>query len=107
VAEELGCRNIVAFTESGLTAQLVSSFRPRARIVGVTPSETVYRRLALWWGVVPLLTVRTETTLEMVHEGETLLQRAGLATNGETVVMLVGQVRTKGATDMLRVHTIS
>jgi pyruvate kinase len=107
VAEELACRIIVAFTESGLTAQLVSSFRPRAWIAAVTPSETVCRRLSLWWGVIPILTVRTETTVEMVREGEERLRRAGLAAAGDKVVMLVGQAETPGATNMLRVHTIS
>ena len=36
VAEELDCRLIVAFTESGATARLVSSFRPRALIAAIT-----------------------------------------------------------------------
>ncbi|HEX9188593.1 MAG TPA: pyruvate kinase, partial [Vicinamibacteria bacterium] len=51
VAEELGCKLIVAFTESGITARLVSSHRPRVPVVAVTHDDRVYRRLALWWGV--------------------------------------------------------
>ena len=39
VAEELGCKLIVAFTESGLTAQLVSGYRPRVPVVAITPTS--------------------------------------------------------------------
>jgi pyruvate kinase len=107
VAEELDCKLIVAFTESGATARLVSTFRPRAPIAAITPNEEVYRRLALWWGVVPLLTRAVATTEEMIVMGEALLEEKGLATAGDTVLMLAGQSRSAGATNMLRVHRIS
>ena len=42
---------IVAVTRFGKTAQLLSSLRPRANILAVTPSEVVARRLSLYWGV--------------------------------------------------------
>jgi pyruvate kinase len=46
---------IVAVTLHGKTAQLLSSLRPRATIVAVTPSESVARRLRLYWGVRPVV----------------------------------------------------
>jgi pyruvate kinase len=46
---------IVAVTRFGKTAQLLSSLRPRAGILAVTPSETVARRLNLYWGVRPVV----------------------------------------------------
>jgi len=46
---------IVAVTLGGKTAQLLSSLRPRASIVAVTPSERVARRLKLYWGVRPVV----------------------------------------------------
>ena len=46
---------IVAVTRLGKTAQLLSSLRPRATILAVTPSEAVARRLTLYWGVRPLV----------------------------------------------------
>ena len=42
---------IVALTLGGKTAQLLSSLRPRANIIAVTPSDAVARRLNLYWGV--------------------------------------------------------
>ena len=107
VAEELDCKLIVAFTESGSTARLVSSYRPRARIAGVTFNEITYRRLALSWGVVPVMSAFAATTDEMILRGEALLKQRALAKPGDRVVMLGGQSHTAGATNMLRVHNIS
>jgi pyruvate kinase len=106
VADELDSRLIVAFTESGMTAELLSCYRPKAPIVAITYHEETYRRLALWWGVVPVMSAFYATTDEMILKGEELLERRGLASSGETIVMLAGQQNTAGATNMLRVHTL-
>ena len=46
---------IVAVTQQGRTARLLSALRPRASIVAVTESEAVARGLALYWGVLPVV----------------------------------------------------
>jgi pyruvate kinase len=107
VAEELNCKVIVAFTESGTTAHLLSTYRPRAPIAAVTYNPDTYRRLALWWGVVPVKSEFADTTDEMIVKGEMLLKAQGLIAKGDNVLMLAGQSHTAGATNMLRVHTIS
>jgi pyruvate kinase len=107
VAEELDCKLIVAFTESGGTARLVSSYRPRAPIAAITYNEDTYRRLALWWGVIPVRSSFAPNTDEMIVQGEALLKRKGLAAPKDTILMLAGQSHTAGATNMLRVHEIS
>jgi pyruvate kinase len=107
VAEELGCKLIIAFTESGTTAHLLSTYRPRAPIAAITYNPDTYRRLGLWWGVVPVKSEFAATTDEMIVKGETLLKEQGLIVKGDTVLMLAGQSHTAGATNMLRVHTIS
>jgi pyruvate kinase len=107
VAEELGCRLIVVFTESGLTARLLSSFRPRAPIAAITPNAVTCRRLALCWGVLPVQSALAATTDEMIGAGEALLKAKGLAARGDSVLMLAGQSHAAGATNMLRVHAVS
>jgi pyruvate kinase len=47
------------------------------------------------------------TTDDMIVQGEDLLRRKGLVSRGDTILMLAGQSHTTGATNMLRVHTIS
>jgi pyruvate kinase len=107
VAEELDCKLILAFTESGATARLVSSYRPLARIAAITYNDDAYRRLSLWWGVVPVKSAFAKTTDEMIVQGEALLKERQMVRSGDTIVMLGGQSHTAGATNMLRVHTIS
>ena len=53
-AHQLNASVIVAFTESGSTAGRVSKYRPRSRILALTPSERGERRLTLRWGVMPV-----------------------------------------------------
>jgi len=43
----------------------------------------------------------------MILEGEALLKQRGLAQPGDVILMLAGQSRTAGATNMLRVHTVA
>ena len=107
VAEELDCKLIVAFTESGTTARLVSAYRPRAPIAAITYNVDTYRRLALCWGVVPIKSAFAPDTDAMILQGEQLLKTGELARSGDTILMLAGQTHTAGATNMLRVHTIS
>jgi pyruvate kinase len=107
VAEELDCKLIVAFTESGTTARLVSAYRPRAPIAAITPNDETWRRLAMCWGVVPIRSASAPDTDAMIVQGEGLLKSGGLARSGDTILMLAGLTHTAGATNMLRVHTIS
>ncbi len=106
VAFELQAPWIVAFTETGSTARHVSGFRPRARIAGITPSEKVHRRLALQWGVIPILLPSMSDTDGLLHSGEAALRGAGHVKSGDRIVILAGQSHTAGATNLLKVHTV-
>ena len=71
----LEAETIVAFTESGNTARLISKYRPEARIVAFSPNDTTLNQMALYWGVSPHeFERRTYTDEEMAaavgHPGE-------------------------------------
>jgi pyruvate kinase len=106
VAEELGCKLIVAFTESGITARCVAGHRPRVPVVAVTHDERVYRQLALWWGVVPVKSEFVENTDDLLAEGVERLKARRLIQKGDTLLMLSGHSMAAAATNMLRVHTV-
>jgi pyruvate kinase len=107
VAEELGCKLIVAFTESGITARLVALHRPKMPVVAITHEDRVYRQLALLWGVVPVRSEFVENTDDLLSAGEERLKARGLVEKGDTILMLSGHSPAAAATNMLRVHTVS
>ena len=108
LARDVGARAIVTVTESGYTAHKVAKYRPAVPVVAVTPSETVRNRLALLWGVTPWY----QPTLE--DDGTALIERsaataidAGVANNGDTVVVLAGMMtELEGAntTNTMKIH---
>jgi len=107
VAEELGCKLILAFTESGVTARRVAGRRPRVPVVAVTHEDRVYRQLALWWGVVPIKSEFVENTDDLLAEGVERLRARGFVQKGDMILMLSGHSIAAAATNMLRVHTVS
>lgn len=69
---------IVAITRLGKTAQLLSSLRPKATILAITPTEVVARRLTLFWGVTPMVSdLEDLRALELpIHTAAQLSPRA-------------------------------
>jgi len=103
-AREIGARCIVVFTLSGQSARRVSALRPNLPILALTPHEETCRRMALVWGVEPILTdfVSDAGELEvMAHCG---LRESGLVESGDLVVMLTGTTDMTGVTNMMRIH---
>jgi len=103
-AGRLGAAAIVAFTESGATARLVSQFRPRQPVLAMTPSERVYRQLALPWGVTPHHLPRYDRVDEMFQKGMELLQTEKHVSEGDLVVGVFGTSPVPGATSMIKIH---
>ena len=60
IAEKAGAKAIIVYTESGSTPIFLSKYRPKFPIIAVTPELSLYYRLAVEWGVYPMLT-RKET----------------------------------------------
>ena len=106
-ADNLGIGTIVAFTESGSTARLISKYRPKARIVAFTPIERTYHNMALLAGTVPRNFMRLESTDEMIACAGALLCEAGLAEPGEAVVMVAGvPPNERASTNLMKLHVI-
>ena len=64
-AKAMKIKTIVTVSESGGAARLVSEYRPEANIIALTTNEVSYRRLALFWGVTPVL-IRPAATAGLV-----------------------------------------
>ena len=107
IARNVGAGTIVAFTESGNTARLISKYRPEQRVVAFTPNDVTLRRLALYWGVMAHAFERRDSTDEEMAEAARHLEADGLAATGETVVMVAGvPPNFQASTNLLKVHQI-
>ncbi len=106
-ADDLGAEAIVALTYTGATARLVSRFRPRTPIVGITPNEETRRRMALYWGVeaAPRLEPQDNLTALRVQADQRLLA-GGWAKHGDLVVVVAGTVGTDTSTNRMIVHRV-
>src|SRR5690606_21658700 len=67
IAEMLGAKLIVASTASGYTARRVARERPGVPILAATPNRVTYNRLALVWGVMPIMVEEFKTIDEMIR----------------------------------------
>ena len=106
-AADLRARVIVAFTESGATARMVSRFRPRAYIVGLTPYEATRRRMALYRSVeVPEAVDRGISLDAMLAQGDQRLVEGGFARPGDLVVVVAGTPGDRGATNRVIVRRV-
>ncbi|MCX5970575.1 MAG: pyruvate kinase [Coprothermobacterota bacterium] len=107
LAEDLAASLIVAFTRGGATARYLAQLRPAVPILAFTPRPETYRRLALYWGVVPLCCVEVRGLEEMLAEVEQRVLGGGYAQPGQRIVLTGGlPVGSAAATNFLRVHTL-
>ena len=105
LANTLGARCIVAFTESGNTARLVSRYKPIAPILALTPKEETQRTLTVSWGVTPVLVDRIadDNDARVRKEAERQAVKAGFARrgNGERIALTYGTpIGVSGSTNL-------
>jgi pyruvate kinase len=104
-SHQMDIKTIVVITDSGGAARLMSEYRPEARIIALTSDEITYRRLALYWGVTPLMVSPAATTDELLERIEKVLVEHTLSESGEHVVITAGVPIGSGeTTNMLKIH---
>lgn len=106
-AAATGAGAIVAFSERGMTARLVSKQRPAAPIIAFTPFVPIRRQMALYWGVLPHTMPQIPTTDERVDEAERRLKAEGLVKAGQRIVILSGtRIGEPGGTNLMKLHEV-
>ncbi len=106
MAHHLRAAAIFCLTDSGFTARQISKHRPGCPILAVTISSTEARKLALNWGVRPLLHQGERTDEAKVHCGIKRAKELGYLKSGDVVLITAGQHQVSGGTDYIRVLTI-
>ena len=106
-ARAMKIKTIVAVSESGGAARLVSEYRPDSHIVCLTTNEVSFRRLALIWGVTPVLISPAATTEELIDRVEATMIERNLALPGENVLITMAVPVGSGMqTNVLKIHQI-
>src|SRR5699024_7657831 len=106
-ALNLNCRAIVAATESGHTAQMISKYRPHADIVAVTPHEHVARQLQLVWGVHPIVKPGDKNTDEVLNTSVQAVLEEGFVTEGDLIIITAGvPTGQAGTTNLMKLHVV-
>lgn len=105
-AKEVMTEKVAVFTESGLMARRLSSFRSGLQTFGLTTSQDAYNQLALIWGVHPFVHETAWSTREMLKIGEKALLEAQVVDKGETIVMMAGRLSGLGLSSSVVIWTI-
>lgn len=91
-ASDLEAPVIVAPSVSGFTTRMLSKWRPKALIAGLSPSMTAVRQMQLYWGVKPFHAKRAESTDALLFASVELLKEKGIVKEGQIVVATAGVV---------------
>ena len=97
---------IIVVTKSGITAENISRFKPSVPIIACTPSEKVYNKMSLLYGVCPIL---DKTYKNMQDINKSSLQKAletGLVEKGDKVVLVSGLVAGKSGSNLMLIEKI-
>jgi pyruvate kinase len=106
MANHLEAAAIVALTESGRTARMISKYRPRCPILGASRNPAVVRAFAMNWGITGILLAQEAEASSDIDVAEEALRKArdlGVVASGDLCVLTAGRSRESGSTDMIRV----
>lgn len=107
IAHTMNVAAIVAFTQSGYTARLVSKDRPPVPIYALTPEAHVARRAALYWGVKPLICPPLDRLDDLTDYMQQVLLQNQCVEHGERIVMTGGHpLAHRGATNFVKIVDI-
>jgi pyruvate kinase len=105
VAERVGAKYLVAFTQSGDSARRLSRLRANTPILAFTPEAATRSQLSMTWGVETFKTVAVEHTDQMVRQVDEQLLQIGRVREGDLVVVVAGSPPgIPGSTNALRIH---
>jgi pyruvate kinase len=107
LAREVDAKAIVTPTESGMTARLVSRYRPAHPVIALSPNEGIIKQLSLSWGVVPIKVDRFEDTDDMIERAKRITVKMGFAKRGEKIVLTAGlPIGIAGNTNIIKIALI-
>ncbi len=107
IARVMNAKAIFAFTSSGSTAFAAARERSICPLYGMTPSRETARKLAMCWGVTPVLSPEITNSDHMLAWAEDYARQQVGAGSGESVIALAGTpFGVAGTTNMLKIISV-
>ena len=99
---------------SGATAKVVSKFKPKADVIGVSPDESTLRRMQIYWGVRPLKSIPLRSTEDVCENALEMVKAKQFVEPGDVVVLTAGlpapmgtySYSGNGGSNMMRIAVI-
>ena len=107
MAIDVGAKAIAVCSISGATVRMVSRFRCPVDIIGITTREKSCRRLALSWGVTPVLCERFDSTDVLFYFAQKTAERVMGLQKGDNIVLTGGMINgSSGNTNLIKIATV-
>ena len=106
MAIDVGAKAIVVSSMSGVTARMVSRWRCPIPLIGLTTSRRTFYKLALSWGVTPLLSDEFESLDVLLYHATQQAAKLLDLKVGDTIVLTGGPVRERGGTNMIKLEAV-
>ena len=104
IAIDVEASAIAVCTISGITARMVSRFRPPMAIIGITTSGKNWRKLALSFGVTPVMCEEFNSTDVLFYTAKKLTKDMLGLTSGDRIVITGGATGKEGNTDLIKIE---
>jgi pyruvate kinase len=106
-AQIVGAKLIVCATESGRTSILISRCRPHTPILALTPSDLIQRRLALYFGIIPMVIQQFESVDHILRTAVAMARMSHLARRGDKIIITAGShAGVAGSTNLIKVEDL-
>lgn len=103
----VGAKGIICYTDKGKTANMISRFRPKAPIIAITHDKSTYNKLALTWGVTPLIVKEQKTIDDMLFTANRVAKELKIASEGDKIIVTLGiPTSEKGTTNAVHIYEI-
>ena len=107
MAIDIDAKAITVCSLSGMTARMVSRFRPPVDIVGLTTDVKTWHKLSLSWGVIPVMCENYPSTDVLFYKAQKLTKKTLNLNDGDKIVITGGVTNGKsGNTSLIKVEKV-
>jgi len=107
IAYNPSVKAIIAFSNSGKTAKLVSAIRPRVKIVTISPSINVSRQMSLLWGVKSINSRDANGWKDMMSISKEIIKKDKSIRKNDLVIITAGlPFGNANMTNMIRLYRV-